>query len=258
MLKRGILLTSLIVVLILSGCDLLGDKPVVSGLGTLTLKATEGVPYIFEIENPKSKFGSNTFSNFNIELGDNELVRLNYAAFTPDSIADTEKATVTMHLTGLELGSGKLSFIIYYDEGEKRKSMTLKVATKVIGPGITVALEERPAFGKIRLKINETKVFHAVITNSIDTRYRNGRLRIKPLYDWVQLKEIEGYDSYMDGNSLVIATDIPTAKTIPFMVNAVPPAIEAGFSIDVMVEYSSNTTEWTEVAKQTVEMFAEG
>lgn len=257
MLKRGISIASLILVLLISGCGILGDKPAIIGLESLTLEATESIPYIFEIENPKGKFKSNTFSNFEIELGANELIRLNFAAVTPDSIADTEKATVTMHLTALELGSEKLNFLVYYDEGGKRKTLNLKIPTKVIGPGISVALEEKATFGKIKLTINETKIFHAVITNSVDTRYKNGRLKIKPLYDWVQLKEIEGYESYMDGNSLVIATDIPTSKTIPFMVNAVPPAIEAGFSIDVIVEYSSNTTEWAEVAKQTVELFAE-
>lgn len=256
MAKRGLIGAFLLAIIFLAGCDILGDKPKIVGLEKLTLKATEGTPYIFEMRNPKGRFKSNTFSNFTMQLGDNNLVRLNYAGFTPDSISDQEKLSVNMHLTGEELGSAKLVFIIFYNEAGKRKSLSLKVPTRVVGPGINVNLEERSVMGKVRVNINQTKVFHAVITNSIDTRYRNGRLKIKPLYDWIKLKEIEGYDAYMEQGTLIIGTDLPTAKTIPFMVNAVPPAIEAGFSIDIVVEYSSNQSEWTEVAKQTVEMFA--
>ncbi|MBW2981107.1 hypothetical protein KY360_06855 [Candidatus Woesearchaeota archaeon] len=257
MLKKSILATVLICsVLFLSGC--ISDKPKVTGIEQLTIKVTEGIPYVFEVENTEGRwYRTNTFSNLRLELGANDLVRLNYARFIPENISDGEKSAITMHLSGMELGSTKLNFIIFYDDAGKTNSVSFRVPTKVIGPGITVDIEEKPILGKTRLKINETKVFHAVITNNIDIRYRNGRLRIKPLYDWVKLKEIEGYDAYLEGNELIIETDLPTSKTIPFMVNAVPPAIEAGFSVDVVVEYSSNATEWAEVAKKTIEMFAE-
>jgi hypothetical protein len=255
MIKRGILAVTLI--LMLSGCGLLVDKPKVIGLERLTLKVTESVPYIFQIENPKTKFTSKTFSNFQVELGANKYVRLNYAGFSKDNITDEETVTINMHMTALEKGTTTLYFIIYYDEEGKTKSMTLKVPTKILGPGIDVEIEEKPILGKTRMRINETRVFHATITNSIDTRYRNGRLRVQPLYGWIKLKELEGYDAFMDGSSLVIETDLPTAKTIPFMIKAVPEAIEAAFSVDVIVEYSSNQTEWAELARQTVEMYAE-
>jgi hypothetical protein len=256
MLKRGLL--SLVLVLLISGCGFVRDKPVVAGIEQLNLQVTEGAPYIFGIENPKGRFKSNTFSNLRLELGNNDYARLNFAEFTPNSISDNEVATATMHLTGLKLGKTNLNFMIFYDEGGATKTVSFKLPTKVIGPGINIEIEEKPVFGKTKLRVNQTKIFHAVITNSKDIRYRNGRLKIQPLYDWVKLKELEGYDAYMDGSTLIITTDLPTAKTIPFMVNAVPPAIEAGFSVDVIVEYSSNATEWAGVAKKTIDMFAEG
>ncbi len=254
--KKREMLSIILMAVFLSSCGIMGDKPEISGINKLTLEATEGAPYIFEISNPESRFSSNTFSNFELQLGDNDFARMDYAAFTPGNISDGEKLTATLHLTAIELGLTNLDFILFYDDGGKTKSISFKVPAEIIGPGINVDLQEKPMFGKMKLNINETKIFHAVITNSIDTRYPNGRLKIKPLYSWVQLKELEGYDSYMQNGTLVIATDLPTSKTIPFMINAVPDAIEAGFSIDVIVEYSSNTTEWAEVARKTIELYA--
>lgn len=243
-----------IVLIMISGC--IKDSPKITVEKDLELKLLQEKNIEVKIKNKENWIGSNLFSDFEISMENDENLLLGKVTFNKTNLSEGESMAFTLPITVKKAGEFEPKFTFKYkDDGkDKQELFTVPLTVKILD--ISLELDEESYFGRTKVKKERDHTFHIEIKNEEEAMYEYGKIKIKPSEQWITLTGLEGYKGKKEESVLIIPTDIPSSKKVPFKLKANPPATDAGFVLTLSLEYSVDGDEWAEIFSKDIEMHA--